>query len=225
MTGEPVPLPRRTSDRRRREEREFLPAALEIIETPVSPAGRIMMGVVGLLVVVAIAWAFIGQLDIVATANGRLIPSGQIKLIQPLEIGVVKRIAVADGDHVAADDVLIELDPTTNAADRDKIAHDIMQADVDIARLRAALAGDAEAFVPPADADPALADVERRQVVAQLAQQKAKVEGLDRQAAAKTAERDQAKATVAGSWTPRYLCCNRRPRSTTSCAITSSLRR
>src|SRR5579863_2360223 len=86
-----IPLPQRPPVvRRNRDEREFLPAALEIIETPVSPAGRIMMGVVGLLVVVAIAWAWIGQVDIVATANGRIIPSGQIKLIQPLEIGVVK---------------------------------------------------------------------------------------------------------------------------------------
>ena len=114
--------------RRRQDEREFLPAALEIIETPVSAAGRVMMGIVVVLVAVAIAWACIGKLDIVATANGRIIPSGQIKVIQPLEISVVKRIAVANGDHVEAGDLLIELDSTTNAADRNRIAHDLMQA-------------------------------------------------------------------------------------------------
>ena len=195
--GKPVRLPVRVSDRRRRHELEFLPAALEIVETPVSVVGRIMMGVIVILVSVAIGWACFGQIDIVATANGRIIPSGQVKVIQPLEIGVMKRIRVADGDHVTAGDVLIEIDPTTDAADRDRIARDLMQAELDIARLRAALALDPGTFVPPSAADPALADAERRQLVAQLAQHKAKIEGLDQQIAAKAAERDQAKATMA----------------------------
>ena len=197
MENKLIPLPQRRQLPRRREEREFLPAALEIIETPVSPAGRIMMGTIGLLVVVAIAWACIGQIDIVATANGRIIPSGQIKLIQPLELGVVKKIAVAEGDHVAANDVLVELDPTTNAADRDRASHDLLQAELDIARLRAALSGAVEAFVSPEGADPARADAARQQLAAQLAQQNAKIEALDRQIAAKAAERDQAKAAIA----------------------------
>jgi multidrug efflux pump subunit AcrA (membrane-fusion protein) len=129
-------------------ELQFLPAALEIIETPTSAAGRIMMGVIVVLVSAAICWACVGQIDIVATANGRIIPSGQIKVIQPLEIGVVKRIRVADGDHVAAGDMLIQIDPTTGEADRDRIAHDLVQAELDIARLQAALALDSTTFVP-----------------------------------------------------------------------------
>jgi hemolysin D len=195
--GKLIRLPVRVSDRRRRHELEFLPAALEIVETPASAVGRIMMGVIVVLVSVAIGWACFGQIDIVATANGRIIPSGQVKVIQPLEIGVVKTIRVADGDHVAAGDVLIENDPTTDAADRDRIARDLMQAELDIARLHAALALDPGTFVPPPSADPALADAERRQLVAQLAQHKAKIDGLDQQIAAKAAERDQAKATIA----------------------------
>lgn len=192
-----IPLPQLITARRYRAEREFLPAALEIIETPVSATGRLMMGVIVVLVAVAIVWACVGKIDIVATANGRLIPAGQIKLIQPLEIGVVKRIMVADGDHAQAGDVLIELDSTTNAADRDRIARDLMQAELDGARLRAVLAGDAGTFLPPSGADPALADRERQQLIAQLAQHKAKVDGLDRQTAAKAAERDYAKAIIA----------------------------
>ena len=195
--GKLVRLPVRLSDRRRRQELEFLPAALEIVETPTSAVGRIMMGIIAVLVSVAIGWACVGQMDIVATANGRIIPSSRVKLIQPLEIGVVKKIRVADGDHVAAGDVLIEINPTTDAADRDRIARDLMQAELDIARLRAALALDPGTFVAPSTADPALADAERRQLVAQLTQHKAKIDGLDQQIAAKAAERDQAKATIA----------------------------
>ena len=165
-------LPVRGSDRRKRHELEFLPAALEIIETPASVAGRIMMGVIVVLVIVAIGWACVGRIDIVATANGRIIPSGRVKIIQPLEIGVVKSIRVGDGDHVAAGDVLIEIDPTTGAADRDRIVRDLMQAELDIARLQAALALDPGTFVPAPSSDPSLADTERRQLVAQLAQHK-----------------------------------------------------
>jgi hemolysin D len=191
-----IPFPRRWPERRQ-DEREFLPAALEIIETPVSAVGRVMMGILVVLVAVAIVWACLGELDIVASANGRIIPSGQIKLIQPLEIGVVKRIMVADGDHVHAGDVLIELDTTTNAADRDKIARDLMQAEVDVARLEATLAGNVDSFAPPPGADPILAEAGRRQLAAQLAQYRAKIEGLDRQISAKSAERDHAKAVIA----------------------------
>lgn len=192
-----IPFPRNVAARRMRHELEFLPAALEIIETPTSAAGRIMMGVIIAIVAVAIGWAYIGQLDIVATANGRIIPSGQVKLIQPLEIGVVKSISVADGAHVAAGDALIEIDPTTDVADRDRIARDLMQAELDITRLHAVLALNSEAFVPPPGANPALADAERRQLSAQLAQYKAKIDGLDQEITAKVAERDQAKASIA----------------------------
>jgi hemolysin D len=187
----------RWTERQRRDEREFLPAALEIIETPVSVSGRGMMGIVVALVAVAILWACVGELDVVATATGRIIPSGQIKLIQPLEIGVVKIIAVADGDHVRADDVLIEIDTTNNAADRDKVARDLMQAEVDTARLQATFAGSVESFVPPSGVDSALAEAGRRQLSAQLTQLKAKLEGFDQQIAGKAADRDQAKAVIA----------------------------
>src|SRR5579859_2846450 len=64
-------------------ERDFLPAALEIIETPASPLGRTIMAVIMALVLVAFLWAFFGKVDIIATATGRIIPSGQVKVIQP----------------------------------------------------------------------------------------------------------------------------------------------
>ena len=190
-----IPFPMRATQRR--DELEFLPAALEIIETPVSVAGRAMIRVIVVLVAVAIAWACFGKLDIVSSATGRIIPSGQIKIIQPLEIGVVKRIMVADGDHVDAGDVLIELDPTTNAADRDRLARDLMQTELDVARLRASVIGRADDFMAPTEADPVLVDSARQQLTAQLAQHRAKVEGLSRQIEAKTAEQDQAKTVIA----------------------------
>jgi hemolysin D len=195
--GKLIRFPRPTAaERRSAAELEFLPAALELIETPASPLGRITMWTLIALVVVAMIWALVGKVDIIATAPGRIIPSGQVKLIQPFEIGVVKAIHVKDGDRVKADDLLIELDPTTNAADGDRIARDLMQAELDAARLTAALTGNADSFAVPDGASPAMAEAARHELVSALAQQKAKLEGLDRQIAGKTAERDEARSTI-----------------------------
>jgi hemolysin D len=195
-TGKLIAFPRRSLARRRAAELEFLPGALEIIDTPASPVGRLMMGVIVLLVIVAVTWACIGKLDIIAVANGRLIPAGNVKMIQPLEIGVVKRIAVTEGDNVRRGDVLVELDPTTTAADVGKIARDLMQARLDADRLSAQLADDESAFIAPPGADPQLVDAEGRQLRTELAQHRAKLDGIDQQIKAKTAERDETKANV-----------------------------
>jgi hemolysin D len=193
-TGKLILFPRRSPAAA---EREFLPGALEIIETPASPAGRLMIGAIVLLVTVAVTWACIGKVDIIAVANGRLIPAGEVKLVQPLEIGVVKQIAVTEGDHVRRGDVLVELDPTTTAADVDRIARDLLQARLDSARLSAQLAGDVSAFVASPDADPALVAAERRQLLIELAQHRAKLDAIDQQIQAKAAERDESKANIA----------------------------
>jgi hemolysin D len=193
--GKVLPFP--AAKRRRPAELEFLPAALEIIETPASPLGRITMLTIVALVAIAIAWACIGKVDIIATATGRLIPSGQVKIVQPFEIGVVKAIHVTDGDHVQAGDLLVELDPTTNAADEDRVGRDLTQAQLDAARLTATLAGDPNSFTAPPGAEPMLIESAERELAASLAEHRAKLDGIDRQIAGKKAERDQAKATIA----------------------------
>src|SRR6476661_11255122 len=135
-------FPQRRADRRperRRDELAFLPAALEIVETPPSPIGRAIIYTVIAVVVAALAWASIGTVDIVAVAPGKIIPSGRTKTIQPFETGVVRAIRVRDGQSVSAGDVLIELDPTMSLAERDHIQSDLTAAQLDIARLTAAL--------------------------------------------------------------------------------------
>src|SRR5262252_5242249 len=129
--GPVLPVERR---RWRRDELEFLPAALEIIETPASPAGRAIGGVIILFFVLAVAWATIGHVEIVATAPGEIVPSGRTKTVQPLEIGVVRAIHVHDGQAVTSGQVLVELDPTANAAERNRLAGDLLVARLDIAR-------------------------------------------------------------------------------------------
>src|SRR6266700_3455978 len=80
--------------------RQFLPAALEILETPASPVGRTIGATIILFFAIAVIWAVFGHVDIIATASGKIVPTGRTKTIQPLETGIVSAIHVQDGDHV-----------------------------------------------------------------------------------------------------------------------------
>ena len=142
VPGAPIQrvIPFRPAPKRRGEELAFLPAALEIVETPPSPVGRATAASILLLFCAALAWASWGTIDIVASAPGKIVPSGSTKVVQPFETGVVRSIRVQDGQTVKAGDVLIELDPTVNAADRDHLQSDLLAEQINIARLRAAFA-------------------------------------------------------------------------------------
>jgi hemolysin D len=185
---------------RRGDEFAFLPAALEIVETPPSPIGRAIGTAIIAFFCVALAWACLGTVDIVASAPGKVIPSGRTKVIQPFEIGVVRAIHVHDGQSVKVGDILIELDPTMNDAERDHLQSDLIAAQLDVARLRAALAEGADPlaeFHPPAGASPALVATERQFLTDQIAEQHAKLAALDLQRAQKEAERTTSAAMIA----------------------------
>ncbi len=179
-------LYRRAVDRYdRHDERAFLPAALEVIESPPSPTGRLLGLVIILFFVVALAWAFFGKVDVLATAPGRLLPLGEVKIIQPADGGVVRAIHVQDGDHVRAGQLLIELDPTQTSADRDRAVHDLAQARLDVARLtalkRALETGTPPRLVAPADTPPEQVADARAAMQAQADQQTARLADIGQQ--------------------------------------------
>src|ERR1700692_2010666 len=89
-------------------EREFLPAALEIVETPPSPIGRLGAYCLVAIFTLAIVWSWFGHVDIVAVSKGKIIPTGHTKIVQPFEIGVGRAILVDDGQKVQAGAILVE---------------------------------------------------------------------------------------------------------------------
>jgi hemolysin D len=185
-----------------RAELEFLPAALEVLETPPSPIGRAISAAIALFFVIAIAWASFGRVDIIATAPGKVVPTGRTKLIQPLESGIVAAIHVQDGDHVAAGQILIELDRTVTTAERNRIGHDLTQSRLDVARLkalRAAFTTNAGPldFEPPLDAPLNEVAGARAAAEAQAAEQAAKLASIEQQMAQKWAEAEAIVATIA----------------------------
>lgn len=99
----------------------FLPAVLEIQETPPNPLMRWLARSLLALLLIAILWACFGQVNIVASAEGKIIPSARVKQIQPLEKGVVKAILVHEGDFVSHGQALVELDSTLTSADKNRL--------------------------------------------------------------------------------------------------------
>jgi hemolysin D len=182
--------------------RQFLPAALEIMETPASPVGRMIGGTIILFFAIAIAWATFGHVDIIATASGKVVPTGRTKTIQPLEPGIVSAIHVRDGDMVSAGAVLIELDQTVTQAERKRAEQDLILAELDVARL-STLRDSFGALATPHDLVPpegaAAADIARTRstMLAQASEQQTKMASIEQQIAQKNAEAASVEAAVA----------------------------
>jgi hemolysin D len=182
--------------------RQFLPAALEILETPASPVGRTIGATIILFFAIAVVWSIFGHVDIIATAQGKIVPTGRTKTIQPLETGIVSAIHVQDGDKVAAGQVLIELDRTVTQAERKHVMQDLIASQLDVARLSALRDGFESGIIPGEMATPtgaADADVARTRssMRAQASEQLAKLASLNRQIEQKRAESDSIVATIA----------------------------
>ena len=195
-----IQFPKRETVRRAENELAFLPAALEIVETPPSPIGRAIGVTVIAVFCLALLWASFGTVDIVATAPGKIVPSGRTKVIQPFETGVVRAIRVRDGHKVKAGEVLIELDPTMTDAERDHLKSDLLSSQMEVARLRAAVSGRSdptEAFVPPEGASSSMIEMNRQLLISQVAEHQGKLAALDRQVKQKQAEREFIKAAIA----------------------------
>jgi hemolysin D len=194
-----IPFPRRPV-RRNDYELAFLPAALEIAETPPSPVGRAVGATIIAIFCVAMAWATFGKVDIVATADGKIVPSGRTKLIQPFETGVVRAIHIHDGQRVKAGESLIELDPTMTTAEQDRFKGDLIDAHLDVARLKAVLAGGDDPladFHPPEGATADQIEMHRQFLISQISEQRAKLSELARQTSQKDAERSTVAANIA----------------------------
>lgn len=104
---------------------EFLPAAIEVENTPASPAGLAIIWAIVLLFTIAVIWAFFGKIDIVAIATGKIIPSEHIKQVQSFDTGKIIEIHVREGQNVKQGDSLITLDSIQTQANVNQLSHEL----------------------------------------------------------------------------------------------------
>lgn len=186
----------RARDHKRSADSRFLPAALEVIERPVSPTARITAWVLMIGFAATFAWLCLGKVDIVASAQGRIMPTDDVKLVQAANTGIVRRIYVHDGDVVKKGQPLIDLDPTVSTADQAQAEKALLSAQLDVARNQAiadALSGKGLHFDPPTGTPADVADTQRRLITAQVAESEAAMAGM---AAARASSLSDAEAAA-----------------------------
>jgi HlyD family secretion protein len=119
---------------------DFSPPLLRLQQSAPNPLGRTVLWTLLLLLVGLVAWAVFGKLDIVAVAEGKLVPQSYVKIVQPAESGVVKEILVREGDRVRAGQVLMRMDTLITDADARAIQTDLQRQALSLRRVDAELA-------------------------------------------------------------------------------------
>jgi hemolysin D len=186
------------------DDQECLAPALEILETPPSPVHVAFLWIICAFVASALAWAYFGRVDIIAAAQGKFQPTGQVKVVEPLDTGKVEAILVGNGALVRAGEVLVELDRSAALADANGARADLASVRAEILRRKTALlSARAHRFDPalaidwPDGTAPALREREERVLAADLGQLGANVAALGAEGSQKTAERDKLRDTIA----------------------------
>ncbi|WP_420607485.1 HlyD family type I secretion periplasmic adaptor subunit [Novosphingopyxis sp.] len=180
---------------RPKSDHEFLPAALEIMEKPPSPGLRWLLIILCSLFAIALIWAFVGRIDVVATAQGQVVPSTNSRIIQPIEIGAVRALHVRNGQRVKKGQLLVELDPTITEATQSQSAQQLLSAEVVDARNAALLSylnGGSGTFAPPPGTSPDL-------VATQSSFVRSAIAAFVAERAALFQQREQRRAELAGA--------------------------
>lgn len=84
----------------------------------------------------ALLWASLAQIDEISRAEGRVIPSTKMQVIQSAEAGVVTEILVRTGEQVRKGQQLIRLDDTNTASSAGEVEAKVNALQAQVARLR-----------------------------------------------------------------------------------------
>jgi len=120
---------------------EFKPLLSEIEDSPVSPLGRTTFWLVVAIIAVSITWSVLGEVDIVISARGKVIPDGHVKVLQPLDTGIVRQLLVKEGDYVKKGQVVMEIDPSTIDPEVESAESNLNYATLEMQRISATLTG------------------------------------------------------------------------------------
>lgn len=173
-------------------DRNYLPAVVELQESPPSPTARYFLRGILIFITITFLWSILGKVDVVATGQGKTVPTGRVKVIQPAETGIIKAIHVQDGQHIKAGDVLVELDVTLTEADVEKLRQELSMTEADMARLNALLTGKTPKFSKDLSKETLLTQQSLFQQAHE--QQLAEIETLKQQYTQKKQELEGAKA-------------------------------
>ena len=119
---------------------DFKPIITEIEDRPTNPLGILFLWTIIALMVITVLGLIFLKIDVVVTARGKIVPRGDVKIVQPLETGVVTRIHVKEGDYVQQGAVLLEIDPSIDMADLAGKEQNLKYSQLSLDRINAVLA-------------------------------------------------------------------------------------
>jgi len=120
---------------------DFKPIITEIEDRPTNPLGILFLWTIIALMVITVLGLIFLKIDVVVTARGKIVPRGDVKIVQPLETGVVTRIHVKEGDYVQQGAVMLEIDPSIDTADLEGKEQNLKYSQLSLDRINAVLAG------------------------------------------------------------------------------------
>ncbi|TAK48584.1 MAG: HlyD family type I secretion periplasmic adaptor subunit [Xanthobacteraceae bacterium] len=181
--------------------RAFLPAAIEILETPPSPIATRLTWFICAAALATLAWSYFGWIDIHAIAPGKIQPSGRSKVVQPVDAGRIAGIFIRNGGTVKAGDTLVELDATETTAEREAQAVELEATLAEAARRRVAIraARNIEAAPSPVPFPATTSDAIRAREQAVLAADLGELSSLRASLVAQLAERAATKERLTAS--------------------------
>ncbi|NMC97868.1 MAG: HlyD family type I secretion periplasmic adaptor subunit [Deltaproteobacteria bacterium] len=118
---------------------DFKPILAEIEERPTNPLGTYFLWTIISLMIIVLLTIFLVKIDVVVSARGKIIPIGDVKVIQPLETGVITRIHIKEGDYVKKGDMLLEIDPSVDTADLEGKERNLSYPRLSMERINAVL--------------------------------------------------------------------------------------
>lgn len=167
----------------------FTTAAIALQARPPAHLARMVSLAICVMAALVLLFTCFARLDVVVSAQGRVIPSGKSKVVQPMEAGIVKAIAVRDGQKVKAGDVLLELDPTTTTADSQRLQRELWEAEADVLRTTRLLQGQG-GFVPLPDMPKEISLNQQAILASRELEQRAKLAAMDADVARRQADSD-----------------------------------
>ena len=120
---------------------DFAPSMVQLQQKPPSPLGRAVLRAVAVLFCCLLLWAVLGRLDIVAVAEGKLVPKSYLKIVQPSEQGIVKDILVKEGQSVTKGQLLMRMDAVLSTAEGKSLAGEFQRLRLALKRIDAELGG------------------------------------------------------------------------------------
>jgi len=116
---------------------EFKPLLVELEDSPTSPLARWLFWILTIIMILIVSWLYFAKVDVVVSARGKVIPSGEIKIVQPIETGVVKEILVKEGEFVKKNQLLMRIDPSVTQSNLESKNKNAKLLEIEEARLMA----------------------------------------------------------------------------------------